>query len=68
MEEMFSTLDKRFGGRKEMMRMLIEMQSKTPPTVLIVNPNNDLIRIYLAESKGKEIRREEFEEDSSMPT
>ncbi|KAH0466043.1 hypothetical protein IEQ34_006146 [Dendrobium chrysotoxum] len=40
---------------EEMMRKLMEMRSKIPPTVLITNPNQNLIRIPLAKSKGKEI-------------
>ncbi|KAH0468957.1 hypothetical protein IEQ34_002189 [Dendrobium chrysotoxum] len=51
---------------EEMMRKLMEMRSKTPPTVPIVNPNQNLIRIPLAESKGKEIGRKEFDEKSSF--
>ncbi|KAH0464780.1 hypothetical protein IEQ34_004883 [Dendrobium chrysotoxum] len=44
----------------------MEMRSKTPPTVSIVNHNQDLIVIPLVESKRKEIRREEFGEKSSF--
>ncbi|KAH0457545.1 hypothetical protein IEQ34_012860 [Dendrobium chrysotoxum] len=49
-----------------MMRKLIEMRSKTPPTVPIAIPNQDLIGIPLVETKGKEIGREEFDEESSL--
>ncbi|KAH0459762.1 hypothetical protein IEQ34_012576 [Dendrobium chrysotoxum] len=49
-----------------MVRKLMEMRPKTPPTVPIANPNQDLIGIPLAESKGKEIGWEEFGEKSSF--
>ncbi|KAH0457679.1 hypothetical protein IEQ34_012994 [Dendrobium chrysotoxum] len=42
------------------------MRSKIPPTIPIASPNQDLIGIPLAESKGKEIGREEFDEKSSF--
>ncbi|KAL0914033.1 hypothetical protein M5K25_017531 [Dendrobium thyrsiflorum] len=48
------------------MRNLMEMRSKTPPMVPIANPNQDLIHTPLAESKAKEIGREEFNEKSSF--
>ncbi|KAH0455581.1 hypothetical protein IEQ34_015613 [Dendrobium chrysotoxum] len=51
-------MENRFGGLEEMMRKLLEMQSKTPPTVPMANPNQELIRIPLVESKRKEIRWE----------
>ncbi|KAH0466830.1 hypothetical protein IEQ34_004068 [Dendrobium chrysotoxum] len=51
---------------KEMMKKLMEIRSKTPPTIPITNPNQDLIRIPLVESKGKEIGREELDEKSSF--
>ncbi|PKU59082.1 hypothetical protein MA16_Dca027936 [Dendrobium catenatum] len=59
---MKNQMESRFRRLEQMMRKLVEMQSKTPLAVLIADPNQDLIRIPLAESKGKEIGREEFEE------
>ncbi|KAH0460819.1 hypothetical protein IEQ34_008394 [Dendrobium chrysotoxum] len=47
-----------------MMRKLMEMQSKTPLAVPIANPNQDLTKIPLIKSKGKEIGRKEFDEES----
>ncbi|KAH0461292.1 hypothetical protein IEQ34_008867 [Dendrobium chrysotoxum] len=44
----------------------MEMQSKTPLTIPIANPNQDLVGIPLAKSKGKEIGWEEFDEKSSF--
>ncbi|KAH0467521.1 hypothetical protein IEQ34_004759 [Dendrobium chrysotoxum] len=75
MEEKFSTIEgrflamenrmkRRFGGLEEMMRKLMEMQSKTPLAVPITNPNQDLIEIPFVEFKRKEIRGEEFDEKS----
>ncbi|KAH0453436.1 hypothetical protein IEQ34_017760 [Dendrobium chrysotoxum] len=49
-----------------MMRKLMEMQSKTPSIIPIANPNQNLIRIPLAKSKGKEVGRKEFDEKSSF--
>ncbi|KAI0497768.1 hypothetical protein KFK09_021003 [Dendrobium nobile] len=49
---------------EKMMKKLMDMQSKIPPTVPIANLNQDLIGIPLAESKRKEIEREEFGEKS----
>ncbi|KAL0909704.1 hypothetical protein M5K25_020595 [Dendrobium thyrsiflorum] len=45
---------------------LIEMQTKTPPTIPRANPQNDLTRIPLVESKVKEIVREEFDDENSF--
>ncbi|KAH0453936.1 hypothetical protein IEQ34_018260 [Dendrobium chrysotoxum] len=59
-------MESRFGGMKEMMRKLIEIQSKTPPAVSSANPHHDLIEIPLAESKGKKIVLEEFDEENSF--
>ncbi|KAL0924919.1 hypothetical protein M5K25_005779 [Dendrobium thyrsiflorum] len=49
---------------EEMLRRLFEMQTKTSLVVPMPNPNQDLIEIPLAESKGKEIDQEEFDEGS----
>ncbi|KAH0457875.1 hypothetical protein IEQ34_013190 [Dendrobium chrysotoxum] len=49
---------------EEMMRKLMEKRSKTPLTVPITNPNQDLTWIPLAKSKGKEIGRKGFDEES----
>ncbi|KAH0461164.1 hypothetical protein IEQ34_008739 [Dendrobium chrysotoxum] len=63
---MKNRMESRFGGLEEMLKKLIEMQSKTPPAVPIANPNHDLIGIPLAKSKGKEIGWEEFYEEISF--
>ncbi|KAH0460244.1 hypothetical protein IEQ34_010907 [Dendrobium chrysotoxum] len=47
-----------------MMRKLMEIQSKTQLAILITNPNQDLTGIPLAESKGKVIEQEEFDDKS----
>ncbi|KAH0465382.1 hypothetical protein IEQ34_005485 [Dendrobium chrysotoxum] len=47
-----------------MMRKLVKMQSKNPLAVSIANPNQDLTEIPLAKSKGNEIGRKEFDEES----
>ncbi|KAH0451642.1 hypothetical protein IEQ34_018941 [Dendrobium chrysotoxum] len=57
-------MESRFGRLKELMRKLMEMQSKTPLAIPITNPNQDLTRFPLAESKRKEIGQEEFDEES----
>ncbi|PKU75715.1 hypothetical protein MA16_Dca015595 [Dendrobium catenatum] len=49
-----------------MARKHMEMLSKTPPTAPIANPNQDLIGILLAKSKGKKVERKEFDEKSSF--
>ncbi|KAL0924362.1 hypothetical protein M5K25_005179 [Dendrobium thyrsiflorum] len=49
-----------------MMRKLVEMRFKIPPTAPIANPNQYLIGIPLTESKRKEIGREEFDKVSSF--
>ncbi|PKU84450.1 hypothetical protein MA16_Dca002963 [Dendrobium catenatum] len=49
-----------------MLRKLMEMQSKTPLVVLIAKPNQDLIGIPLAESKGKEIGRSSLRDDREV--
>ncbi|KAL0923703.1 hypothetical protein M5K25_007770 [Dendrobium thyrsiflorum] len=75
MGEKFSTIDgrfsamenqmkSRFGGLEKMMRKLMEMQSKTPLAVSIVNLNQDLTEIPLAKSKGNEIGQKELDEES----
>ncbi|KAH0458993.1 hypothetical protein IEQ34_011807 [Dendrobium chrysotoxum] len=75
MEEKFSTIEGRFlamknwmksqfGGSEEMMRKLMEMQSKTLLAILIANPNKYLIEIPLAKSKEKEIEQKKFDEES----
>ncbi|KAH0450591.1 hypothetical protein IEQ34_021283 [Dendrobium chrysotoxum] len=68
MEEKFLTMENRmespFGGIEEVLRKLMNMQSKTPPVVPITDPNQDLIGIPLAKSKGKEIGRKGFNEES----
>ncbi|KAH0455679.1 hypothetical protein IEQ34_015711 [Dendrobium chrysotoxum] len=61
---MENLMESRFGGLKEMMRKLMEMQSKTPLAIPIANPNQNLTEIPLAKSKGKDIEREEFNEES----
>ncbi|KAH0467767.1 hypothetical protein IEQ34_002800 [Dendrobium chrysotoxum] len=63
---MENRMESRFEGMEEMMRKLIEIQSKTPPAVPIANPHHDLTGILLAESKWKDIGREEFDEESSF--
>ncbi|KAL0913627.1 hypothetical protein M5K25_017105 [Dendrobium thyrsiflorum] len=50
-----SSMKNRLGRLEEMMRKLMEMQSKYPLAVLIANPNQILTGIPLAESKGKGI-------------
>ncbi|KAH0459130.1 hypothetical protein IEQ34_011944 [Dendrobium chrysotoxum] len=57
-------MENRFGGLEEKIRKLLDMQSKTPPAVLMANLNQDLTGIPLAESKGKEIGREEFNDEN----
>ncbi|KAH0461161.1 hypothetical protein IEQ34_008736 [Dendrobium chrysotoxum] len=57
-------MESRFGGMEEMLRKLIEMQSKTPLTIPIANPHHDVTKIPLDESKEKEIGKEEFNEKS----
>ncbi|KAH0463750.1 hypothetical protein IEQ34_006536 [Dendrobium chrysotoxum] len=57
-------MESRFEELEEMMRKLMEMQSKTPQAVPISNPNQDLTVIPMAKSKGKEIGREEFDKES----
>ncbi|KAH0461384.1 hypothetical protein IEQ34_008959 [Dendrobium chrysotoxum] len=47
-----------------MLRRLLKMQTKTSRVVPMVNPNQDLTGIPLAELKGKEIRQEEFDNGS----
>ncbi|KAH0460331.1 hypothetical protein IEQ34_010994 [Dendrobium chrysotoxum] len=49
---------------EEMIMKLLEMQSKTSLVVQMANSNQDLTKIPLAESKGKEIGRDEFNEES----
>ncbi|KAH0457669.1 hypothetical protein IEQ34_012984 [Dendrobium chrysotoxum] len=49
---------------EEMLRRLLEMQTKPSRVVPMANPNQDLTGISLAESKGKEIKQEEFDEGS----
>ncbi|KAL0905627.1 hypothetical protein M5K25_024062 [Dendrobium thyrsiflorum] len=70
MDESFSTMKNRMGSRlgglEEMIKKLIEMQSQAPPTAPITNPHHDLTGGPVAESKGKEIGREEFDEESSF--
>ncbi|KAH0466897.1 hypothetical protein IEQ34_004135 [Dendrobium chrysotoxum] len=61
---MENQMESRFGELEEMMRKLMEIQFKTPLAVPIANPNQDLTGIPLAESKRKEIKREEFDEES----
>ncbi|KAH0467550.1 hypothetical protein IEQ34_002657 [Dendrobium chrysotoxum] len=61
---MGNRMESRFGGIEEMLRQLMKMQSKTPPVVPITSPNQDLIEIFLAESKGKEIERKRFDKES----
>ncbi|KAH0451569.1 hypothetical protein IEQ34_018868 [Dendrobium chrysotoxum] len=56
--------DSKFSIMEEMLRRLLEMQTKTSRVVPMANPNQDLIGIPLAESKRKEIRQEEFDEGS----
>ncbi|KAL0917228.1 hypothetical protein M5K25_012277 [Dendrobium thyrsiflorum] len=67
-EERFLTMknqmESRLGGMEEMIKKLMEMQSKAPPAVPIANPQHDLTGVPLAESKGKEIEREEFDKSS----
>ncbi|KAH0451994.1 hypothetical protein IEQ34_019293 [Dendrobium chrysotoxum] len=69
-KEIFSTMENRmesrFGGSEEILKKLIEMQSKTPPAIPIANPHHDLIEILLAKSKRKEIRRKDFGEKISF--
>ncbi|KAH0465138.1 hypothetical protein IEQ34_005241 [Dendrobium chrysotoxum] len=65
---MENQMESRFERLEEMMRKLIEMQSKTPLTVPIANPNQDLIRIPLVESKGKKSGQEFNEESFSSKT
>ncbi|KAH0464267.1 hypothetical protein IEQ34_007053 [Dendrobium chrysotoxum] len=57
-------MESRFERLEGMKRKLVEMQSKISPMVPIANHKQDLIEIPLAESKGKEIGREEFDEES----
>ncbi|KAL0928511.1 hypothetical protein M5K25_000395 [Dendrobium thyrsiflorum] len=49
---------------EEMLRRLLEMQTKTSLVVPMANLNQDLTGIPLAESKGREIGQEEFDEGS----
>ncbi|KAL0922733.1 hypothetical protein M5K25_006746 [Dendrobium thyrsiflorum] len=51
---------------EEMLRKLMEMQFKTPLTGPIAKPNQDLTKIPLAESKGREIRRSSMREDQKV--
>ncbi|KAL0918098.1 hypothetical protein M5K25_010088 [Dendrobium thyrsiflorum] len=53
-------------GVEEMIRKLVEMQSKTPLTIPTTNLHHDSVEIPLAESKGNEIGREKFDEESSF--
>ncbi|KAH0465658.1 hypothetical protein IEQ34_005761 [Dendrobium chrysotoxum] len=73
--EKFSTMGERFSYMKnrmenrfkrveEMLRRILEMKTNTSLVVPMANPNQDLIGIPLAESKGKEIGQEEFDEGS----
>ncbi|KAH0436600.1 hypothetical protein IEQ34_026382 [Dendrobium chrysotoxum] len=72
--EKFSTMGERFSymenrmenrfRRVEMLRRLLEMQTNTSLVAPTANPNQDLTEIPLAESKGKEIEQEEFDEGS----
>ncbi|KAL0906396.1 hypothetical protein M5K25_024888 [Dendrobium thyrsiflorum] len=64
MEGRLSSMENRLGGIQEMMRKLLKMQSKTLPAVPMANSNQYLTKIPLAESKGKEIEREDFNEES----
>ncbi|KAI0499967.1 hypothetical protein KFK09_018175 [Dendrobium nobile] len=57
-------MESRLGGMEEKKLKLIEMQSKTSPTILITNPNQDCTGIPLTKTKGKEIGREKFNDDS----
>ncbi|PKU66750.1 hypothetical protein MA16_Dca014169 [Dendrobium catenatum] len=47
-----------------MLRRLLEMQTNTSLAFPMANPNQDLIGIHSAESKGKEIRQEKSDEGS----
>ncbi|KAL0903225.1 hypothetical protein M5K25_027586 [Dendrobium thyrsiflorum] len=49
---------------EEMLRRLLEMQTKTSLVVPMANHNQDLTGILLAESTGREIGQEEFDEGS----
>ncbi|KAH0466552.1 hypothetical protein IEQ34_003790 [Dendrobium chrysotoxum] len=68
MGERFSYMENRMENRfrrvEEMLKRLLEMQKNTSLVVPMANPNQDLTRILLAESKGKEIGQEEFDEGS----
>ncbi|KAH0470528.1 hypothetical protein IEQ34_000251 [Dendrobium chrysotoxum] len=64
MERRLSSIENQLGGMEEMMRKLLKMQSKTSPMVPMTNSNQDLTWILLVKSKGKEIGREEFNEES----
>ncbi|KAL0918887.1 hypothetical protein M5K25_010934 [Dendrobium thyrsiflorum] len=57
-------MESRLGGMEEMIKKLMEMQFKAPQAIPIANPQRDLTGVPLAESKGKEIEREEFNEAS----
>ncbi|KAL0914744.1 hypothetical protein M5K25_015120 [Dendrobium thyrsiflorum] len=61
---MENRIESQFGGLGEMMRKLMEMQSKTPLAISIANHNQDLTEIPFVESKGKEIEQEEFNKES----
>ncbi|KAL0910135.1 hypothetical protein M5K25_021077 [Dendrobium thyrsiflorum] len=64
MKGKFSTMENQLRGMEEIMRKLLDMQSKTLPMVLMVNSNQNLTGILLAGSKGKDIEREEFNKES----
>ncbi|KAH0460167.1 hypothetical protein IEQ34_010830 [Dendrobium chrysotoxum] len=57
-------MENRFRRVEEMLRRLLEMQTKTLLGVPMANPNQNLTEIPLADSKGNEIGQEEFDEGS----
>ncbi|KAH0452412.1 hypothetical protein IEQ34_019711 [Dendrobium chrysotoxum] len=57
-------MESQLKRKEEMIKKLMEMQSKDPPAAPIVNPQHNLTEVSLAKLKGKEIRREEFDKVS----